>query len=216
VRNDTETTKYDEIAAKLAHYCEIVGPETKIIITGHSLGAALATIFSLYASTEERFTKVDAIETLTFGCPFIGSWRFAEAIKHQEDVGKLRLAKIHAVGDGVPSLPPTFLRRSSRGAQYFHNGIDVRLPYASKIKLFGQRRPEVTYNDPTTETYFGSLWRQLKEFYPLNVPVRFWKVIKMHTLVEHKKRLALVAKEDPDSLILNHSLKELYRMRDKL
>jgi len=63
-------SQYDEIANKLGEYLELVGSEqATLLVTGHSLGAALATIFSLYASTEDRFTKNDAIETVTFGAP---------------------------------------------------------------------------------------------------------------------------------------------------
>ena len=40
VRKDTGSTKYDEIAAKLMHYCNIVGDGVTLTVTGHSLGAA--------------------------------------------------------------------------------------------------------------------------------------------------------------------------------
>ena len=223
VRKDTGTTKYDEIAAKLDHYCSITGSDrTKITITGHSLGAALAAIFSLYASTEERFTSHGrAIECVTFGAPCIGNWRFAGAVKHQEDVGKLRIAKFHVKGDSVPHLPPALFRKSSRGAQYWHSGIDVSLPYIRKGKLFrcifgGQPQPTVTYWDPDAESYFGSLFRQFREYYVWNLPVRFWRFAMFHTLVEHKKRMALVNKTDSSSLLATCSLKELYDMRHQL
>jgi predicted lipase len=89
VRKDTATTKYDEITSKLAHYLNLIGEDTTVTVTGHSLGAALATVFSFYASTEERFTRNGAIETVTFGAPFVGGFKFAEAVRHQEDTGKL-------------------------------------------------------------------------------------------------------------------------------
>ncbi len=222
VRKDTQTTKYDEITAKLAHYCKLTGPHTRITITGHSLGAALAAIFSLYASTEERFTeKCGAIECVTFGAPCIGNWRFAGAVKHQENLGKLRIAKFHVKGDSVPHLPPALIRYSSRGAQYWHSGIDVSLPYIRKGKLFqtilgGQPKPKITYWDPDEESYLGSLLRQFREYYVWNLPLRFWRFALFHTLVEHKKRMALVSKSDPNSLLTKYSLKELYDMREEL
>eukprot|EP00934_Nitzschia_sp_Nitz4_P008542 Nitzschia sp. Nitz4//scaffold5_size260463//72803//75526//NITZ4_000963-RA/size260463-processed-gene-0.306-mRNA-1//1//CDS//3329555283//8532//frame0 len=222
VRKDTGTTKYDEIAAKLAHYCDVTGHNTRITITGHSLGAALATIFSLYASTEERFTKsYGAIECVTFGAPCIGNWRFAGAVKHQETVGKLRIAKFHVKGDSVPHLPPALFRTSSRGAQYWQSGIDVSLPYIRRGKFFktflgGQPKPKLSYWDPEAESYFGSLFRQFREYYLWNLPLRVWRFALFHTLVEHKKRMALVDKSDPHSLLANCSLKELYDMREKL
>ncbi len=222
VRKDTGTTKYDEIAAKLSHYCHITGPNTRITITGHSLGAALACIFSLYASTEDRFTdQYGAIECVTFGTPCIANWRFAGAVKHQENVGKLRIAKFHVIGDSVPHLPPALLRWSSRGAQYWHSGIDVSLPYIRKGRIIraimgGQPKPKVTYWDPDEESYLGSLVRQVREYYVWNLPIRFWRFALFHTLVEHKKRMSLVSKSDPNSLLAKYSLKELYDMRGEL
>uniref|UniRef100_A0A7S2Y6V9 Fungal lipase-type domain-containing protein n=1 Tax=Entomoneis paludosa TaxID=265537 RepID=A0A7S2Y6V9_9STRA len=234
VRKDTKTTKYDEIAAKLAHYCELADStgegKVRITITGHSLGSALATIFSLYASTEDRFTSNDrAIECVTYGCPGIGSWRFAGAVKHQEDIGKLRIAKFHVKGDVTVHMPPTFLRTSRRGAQYWHSGIDIMLPYIRnnffhKV-LGGQPKPKVTYHDPDNQRYFPSLFRQFRDFYLWNLPVRFWRFALFHTLVEHRKRMALVNRqhqsdpedEDPESLLLtNLTLKELYEIRHEL
>lgn len=222
VRKDTGTTKYDEIAAKLSHYCKITGRNTRITITGHSLGAALACIFALYASTEERFTNgAGAIECVTFGTPCIGNWRFAGAVKHQENVGKLRVAKFRVKGDSVPHLPPSLARISSKGAQYWHSGIDVSLPYIRKGKIWrtflgGQPKPTVTYWDPDEESYFGSLFRQVREYYIWNLPIRFWRFALFHTLVEHKKRMALVSKSDPNSPLAKYSLQELYEMRDEL
>lgn len=222
VRKDTGTTKYDEITAKLRHYCKLTGPSTRITITGHSLGAALAAIFSLYASTEDRFTDhCGAIECVTFGAPCIGNWRFAGAVKHQENVGKLRIAKFHVKGDSVPHLPPALIRYSSRGAQYWHSGIDVSLPYIRPNNFFqkflgGQPKPKITYWDPDKESYLGSLCRQFREYYVWNLPIRFWRFALFHTLVEHKKRMALVSKSDPNSLLTKYSLKELYEMREDL
>ena len=246
VRKDTNTTKYDEIAAKLSHYCKMTNSSNnsdnrdssgttnnrakplRITITGHSLGAALATIFSLYASTEERFTGKNnenqtsgCIECVTFGAPFIGNWRFAGAVKHQENVGKLRIAKFHVKGDSVPHLPPALVRTSSHGAQYWHSGIDISLPYIRnkffKAAMFGyQPKPKLTYHDPDSEGYIGSLIRQFREYYVWNLPLRFWRFALFHTLVEHKKRMALVSKQDKNSLLTTCSLKQLYEVREEL
>lgn len=219
MRKDTETTKYDEIGSKLAHYCKIVGEDVSVTVSGHSLGAALATVFSFYASTEERFTRNGAIETVTFGAPFIGGHKFSEAVRHQEDTGKLRIAKFRVVGDGVAYLPPTLLTVGKQGAWWFHSGINVTLPLVRQgpFKLCGQPQPKVTYNAPS-KSFMRAFLRQVKEFYFWQIPVRFWLAVKMHTLVEHKKRLSLInsAADYENSPLVKYSLEELYEMRDDL
>ena len=217
VRKDTETTKYDEIAAKVAHYCNVVGDGVTLTITGHSLGAALATVFSLYASTEERFTRNGAIETVTFGAPYVAGYKFADAVRHQESSGKLRIAKFRCSNDGVTSLPPTLISMSKRGAKYFHSGMDISLPCIRKslFKLCGQPKPHIAYNGPT-KGFVREWLRQVKDFYFWNIPLRFWVAVKMHTLVEHKERMAIMADAQEDSVLFNRSLEELYEMRDTL
>lgn len=48
----------------------------KIIITGHSLGAALATLFYAYSNV-----KVNGCNLYTFGCPRVGNYTFSRSIK---------------------------------------------------------------------------------------------------------------------------------------
>ena len=217
VRKDTDTTKYDEIAAKVAHYCNVVGEGVTLTITGHSLGAALATVFSLYASTEKRFTQNGAIETVTFGAPYVAGFKFADAVRHQESCGKLRIAKFRCSNDGVTKLPPTLLSMSKRGAKYFHSGMDISLPGVQKciFKLCKQRKPEVVYQGQT-KGFLRELLRQARDYYFWNIPLRFWIAVKMHTLVEHKLRMAVLDHEEEDSILVQYSLEELYAMRDDL
>jgi hypothetical protein len=107
VRKDTRTTKYDEIVTRLGHYCNEIGPGVTITMSGHSIGAALATIVALYLSTDAQFTQYGAIEVVTFGCPYIGGYKFADAVMHQEAKGLLRIARFHNSRDGAAHLPPT-------------------------------------------------------------------------------------------------------------
>ena len=222
--------QYDEITSQLDYYSKIAAggsdgdseinrQRVRITVTGHSLGSALATIFSLYASTENRFTLGDAIECVTFGAPYIGNWRFAGAVKHQEDVGKLRIAKFHVKGDVTVVLPPTLLRYSSRGAQYWHSGVDITLPFIRnrffhKI-LGGQPQPKVRYNDPDVQSFWYSIWRQTKDYFLWNLPIRFWRFALFHTLVEHRKRMTLVGKEEEERKD-DESLRQLTEAKGEL
>eukprot|EP00956_Cyclotella_meneghiniana_P032210 scaffold87397_cov70-Cyclotella_meneghiniana.AAC.21 len=57
-RQDTGTTKYHQIA-EVAHRIgsENFGEDYRLVVCGHSLGAALSTVFSFWASTDDRFTR---------------------------------------------------------------------------------------------------------------------------------------------------------------
>ena len=99
-RKDTETCKYDEIASVVDRYGrQIADDNYEVFITGHSLGGALATVFSFYASTEERFTRSGPLKCITFGAPMVGSYAFADSFLYQERQGKLMLARFHNARD---------------------------------------------------------------------------------------------------------------------
>jgi hypothetical protein len=165
VRKDTATTKYDEIVARLACYCNELGYGVTISMTGHSVGAALATLVAFYASTDPRFNRNGAIEVVTFGCPYIGGYKFADAVMHQEAKGLLRIARFHNARDGVAHLPPTLFSLSKRGATYFNNGIDISLPLVRQgiFKIFGQPQPIVKYNG--RKSFLRSSMQQIKVSY---------------------------------------------------
>jgi len=219
VRKDTKTTKFAEIASKVMYYCDLVGEGVTLTVTGHSLGAALTVIFSFYASTNDKFTQNGAIEAVTFGGPMVGGYKFADAVRYQENQKKLRIARFYCVRDGVPHLPLALFWMSKRGAKHFHNGIKIKLPMIRKgvFKCIGQPQPVISYDDPPKSKLRGWL-KQVRGYYFWNIPIRFWLIGKMHTLVEHKKRLLLINQMKDSSLspLVSFSLKELYEMKDDL
>jgi Lipase (class 3) len=215
VRKDTHSSKYDEIAARIAFYGKRLGKGFRVIVTGHSLGAALSTIFSFFASLEERFTRHGPIQVVNFGSPKVAAYQFADAVRHQEDIGKLQIARFHNTNDVATHLPGVPLKLSRRGSRYYHVGLDIQLPYV-RNPLFractgGQPQPRVRFYDP--EPWMWSFVRQWKEIYALHVPVRFWKIPLFHTLIEHQSRLHLA---DENHVLRQHTLQEFYEMRDTL
>lgn len=94
--------------------------------------------------------------------------------------------------------------------------MNVTLPHIryGPFKLCGQPQPTVTYN-AKPKSFLTAYARQVREFYFWQIPVRFWLAVKMHTLVEHKKRMSM-SKDDDNSPLAKYSLEELYEMRDDL
>jgi len=208
-RKDTRTTKYDEIAARLEYYMDWVGEGCKLLVTGHSLGGALSVLFSFYASTEERFTRCGPIEVVNFGCPLVAGYQLADAFRHQEQAGKIRMARVRCKRDGVPHGPPILFRMSKRGAAFHHVGVDVELPMIRKccFRFFmGQPQPIIKYMKK--ESFFSSYVRQLKDYYFWNIPVRPWLIGQFHSLNEHQRRMLLIDREN--SRLVKCTLNELY------
>jgi hypothetical protein len=98
-RKDNDTCKYDEIANVTHWYGKQIGDNYEVVATGHSLGAAMATLFSFYASTDERFTKRGPVKCITFASPMVGGQAFADSFRHQERNKKLMLARFHNATD---------------------------------------------------------------------------------------------------------------------
>lgn len=123
-------------------------PETAdfpLFVSGHSLGGALATLFGFYASLEPEFTKNGPVRVYTFAAPPVGDRKFGQIFRHQEETGKIRLARIHNANDPVPSAFSL--------TRYKHVGLGIELDFsayeiddedrssAGKIaKIFGGRR----------------------------------------------------------------------------
>ena len=94
VRKDTGTQKYDEIA-NLAYKFgkERIGDDFQLVVTGHSLGGALSTVFSFFASTDNRFTRNGPVKCFNFGSPYVGGKKFMLAFHHQEQRHMLMYAR---------------------------------------------------------------------------------------------------------------------------
>jgi hypothetical protein len=77
---------------------KIAANHDRILITGHSLGGALATLFSYYVA--EAFPKI-AVQLITVGAPRVGDLHFADALET-----KLHLIyRVAARCDPIPTTP---------------------------------------------------------------------------------------------------------------
>jgi len=96
-------TKFDRIIERVKPYTE---EGWTLGVTGHSLGAALATLFSFYAATDQRVLQNGKpVEVFTFASPFVGDSQFRTAFKLLESEGKIVHARIVNQHDFVAMLP---------------------------------------------------------------------------------------------------------------
>ena len=93
----------------------------RVIVTGHSLGGAIATL--AYATIVTRFPLARVTQGVVFGCPRVGNSEFSMAFRTIGDVaGFWRYELLH---DPVVDLPPTNLFGLY---SYKHVGESIILP----------------------------------------------------------------------------------------
>jgi triacylglycerol lipase len=105
---------------------------TTIYLTGHSLGAALATIIYCYAGT----VFPERIKLVTFGCPRIGNQEFTDQIKGDS-------IRIVNNNDAVAKLPVPFW-------SYRH--------YTTKKLLGSEVNFKYSLSEHAIDSYYSSLW----------------------------------------------------------
>ena len=90
---------------------------SKTLVTGHSLGAALAQVAALNFSHN---ALASSIETWTYGSPRFGNKELSEYYMKQIDVN-WRIVNIH---DVVPTVPPNYMVPGVTSA-YHHTGTEI-------------------------------------------------------------------------------------------
>ncbi|KAL7544784.1 hypothetical protein ACHAWF_008145, partial [Thalassiosira exigua] len=146
-RRDDGSTKLEEILAAVESVGRALAPdgEYELSVAGHSLGGALATIFSFYAAASDLHSRAKTVRVFTFAAPCVGCHRFVDAFKHLERSGRLRLARFSNAHDIVPTVP--FLSINGYEVRrYRHVGMHVRLHGVHKLAQHRLRRAlDVTY-----------------------------------------------------------------------
>mmetsp|Transcript_909 Transcript_909/g.2576 ORF Transcript_909/g.2576 Transcript_909/m.2576 type:complete len:446 (+) Transcript_909:245-1582(+) len=143
--------KYDEILQDLLvvfRQCKESGLEEpsnpyKIYVTGHSLGAALSTMFSFFLANEPDDTVPKPITCIHFASPRIGDSKVRDATHALEQNGKLRILRVWNDKDTVAVIPVT---------NYYHVGVQLRL-FRSPTK-----NTEIVYPSPS-ESWGSSMDR---------------------------------------------------------
>jgi hypothetical protein len=124
-------SKYEQIRQHLNLLLEKY-PNYTISVSGHSLGAALATLFTFHLATDDHIPK--PITVITFASPRVGNIRLSRAFQELEMHRKIRHLRV-ANDEDVVTRMPDGLRWSSFCCSeriYRDIGISLNLYHAGK------------------------------------------------------------------------------------
>jgi len=174
--------RYDKILADIEPLME---EGYSLYVTGHSLGGALATMFSfkLAGAGPKRDWVPRPLTCITYAAPFTGTGGYRAAFELEEQAGLIRSLRVTNGEDVVPAAPPF----SYAGRPMKHTGINLRLT-RNGIKL----------RHSTT----GGLWNTISNsvFKPL------WSALTWHLLPLHDDRM-----ENSSDELKKVTLDDLYK-----
>jgi hypothetical protein len=100
-------------------------PNYKLYVTGHSLGAALSTLFAFRAADNSGIPNKPVIN-VSFASPFVGDQKFRNEFQKREVRGWIRHLRVSNEDDIVPLVPFSSLPLPVPMA-YKHVGLNVTL-----------------------------------------------------------------------------------------
>lgn len=152
------------LAQTLGWLQSVAHQRTRLLICGHSLGGAIATLLAAP-------TLADAL--ITFGCPRVGDDDFADALEAR---ASLQIVRVVDCCDVVPTVPPSFMGYQHVGeARHIdHQGQILQSPSYAALKR--DRRD--------ARKAYAALWmedpirrvpiRDLADHAPINYIRAFW------------------------------------------
>lgn len=117
-----DISKSEAIMGKL-HELFGIYKDYQLYVTGHSLGAALSTLFAFRAADNALIPK--PVINVSFASPFVGDQKFRDEFQKREILGLIRHIRVSNEDDIVPLVPFTTL--SLPPMLYKHTGLNVRL-----------------------------------------------------------------------------------------
>ena len=148
------------------------GPRTNLVVVGHSLGGAVATLAAVRLSSE---TGVP-VELVTFGQPRVGDPGFAEALDGSDDLGGY--LRVVLGGDLFARVPTSgiWLPAANEGRfklEYAHAGDLLWLdPLAHKDELGGEDQEHQGKHGlfvPKSHAVPGRFWTDPRQLNPVQV-----------------------------------------------
>ena len=167
-------------------------------VTGHSLGGALSTLFSMRLAALNDFPS-RTITNVSFASPFLADEEFRQCFVDLERKRSIRHLRISNYQDVVPLVPSFSIGILPKG--FKHVGMNIRLYEGGDLLA-----PKYRRFYPKTGSFVDGIRNTLHTSLVLGLSVGF---IGKHLCPEYDKRLE-AAKDDLNKL----SLEELYSNED--
>lgn len=142
----------------------------KIYVTGHSLGAALASLLAFKLAGSDKSWIPKPITCISYASPVVGTDGFRTAFTLLEQMGHIRYLRVNNDADTVPTIPPFSLGLKRRMMK--HVGINLRL-----------------YDDSFILSHPNSNGWGLVNAVRNSVLKPVWSVLKYHSLQTHEDRM---------------------------
>ena len=212
--NGEDLSEYQEI---LYHHVLPVlrkYPGYKLYVTGHSLGAALATLFGFYAATEADEVIPKPVSLFSIAGPYAGDASFRAAHQLLEAHGKLRHLRVSNHKDVVTIVPKMsfkfniFDSTAHVFALFKHVGVHIR--------MFEDETTPMEISYPRVRTgYWQSTVEELSRGWEQSLPANWsWNPTDLvkwpaHSLKEYGQRM------DANKPVLSATqLNSLYERKD--
>ncbi|XP_037039210.1 lipase-like [Bradysia coprophila] len=144
-----EMSLYDDVVRTIAKYLNL-NPGLKVVLTGHSLGGAMARLTYFFLEDNKQFPSV-VYELFTYGEPRVGNVYFAEFMNNQPIV----IARVVARADIIPHIPPTsIIGTNLLGDYYVHAQTEFWIDGQQDQKFCQQN----VYEDPNCSMSLGPLY----------------------------------------------------------
>ena len=183
-------------------------------MTGHSLGAAIATLFAVVASAEIDSVVPKPVTCVSFGSPYVGNQSFSQCHKLLEKMGNLRHIRVTNQMDLITTLPMIamseydtlynllFDEDTSVGALYRNVGMNIKLRRSSQSVKFTYPKVSRGYLEEMSQHWESS---------PMsNISLNYFKDdMHYHQISTYNRRLA--AKKNALKII---ELNKLYQQPD--
>lgn len=207
--NGKELSEYQEILQQCVVPMLKKYPGYKLYVTGHSLGAALCTLFAFEAASEPESLIPKPVTCVSVASPYVGDESFRDAHQLLESLGMLRHLRISNHKDLVTTVPKfsfkfdIFDESAHVGTPFKHVGVNM--------KLFGGKEPfQITYpkvGAGTLPSYMDELMRGWENSFFSNIswnPKDYWKW-PWHSTSKYSRRV-----ERNKILLENMYLNDLY------
>ncbi len=170
----------------------------KLYVTGHSLGAAMSTLFAFRAAYDTGIPNKPLVN-VSFASPYVGDSDFRQHFEELEKQGKIRHLRVTNEDDVVPLAPFVGLHWGLP-TLYKHVGLNLKL-YRNK-GMFHQSLIKISY--PQLDSWTNGMSRAWDNMFLGGVSL---STVANHSCVEYRNRLE-AAKDELNNL---SDLESLYR-----